>query len=90
MIQASVVRLRGASKQIRSDKGPESIAKAIWAWMAEASPEELYIDPKALWENEYAEEFTSLLQAQVLVKDCKRDQNLVLPSSSRTYRILAE
>ena len=46
-IQASVVRLRGASKQIRSDKGPESIAKAIWAWMAEASArEELYIDPK--------------------------------------------
>ena len=61
----------GRLEQIRSDKGPESIAKAIWAWMVEANPEELYIDPKSLWENEYAEEFTSLLQAQVLQKQEK-------------------
>jgi transposase InsO family protein len=103
-VLAGVVRERGAPLHIRSDNGPEFIAKAIRAWMAEAGLETLYIAPGAPWENGYgesfnskvrdellnAEEFTSLLEARVLAKEWKRDYNQVRPHSSLGYRTPAE
>src|SRR5205085_3757051 len=95
-----VVLERGEPEHLRSDNGPEFIAKAIRAWMASAGLEALYIEPGAPWENGYAEsfnskvrdellnaeEFASLLEAQVLAKEWKRDYNHVRPHSSLGYR----
>ena len=78
--------------------------QAIRAWVAEAGLETLYIDPGAPWENGYAEsfnskvrdellnaeEFASLLEAQVLGKDWKRAYNHERPHSSLGYRTPAE
>jgi transposase InsO family protein len=103
-VLTGVVRGRGAPAHIRSDNGPEFIAKAIRAWMANAGLETLYIEPGAPWENGYAEsfnskvrdellnaeEFTSLLEAKVLAKEWKRDYNHVRPHSSLGYRTPAE
>jgi putative transposase len=103
-VLAGVVRERGAPAHIRSDNGPEFIAKGIRAWMAETGLETLYIAPGAPWENGYgesfnskvrdellnAEEFTSVLEAQVLAKEWKRDYNHVRPHSSLAYRTPAE
>jgi putative transposase len=103
-ILAGVVRQRGAPLHIRSDNGPEFIAKAIRAWMAGAGLEALYIEPGAPWENGYAEsfngkvrdellnaeEFGSLLEAQVLAREWRRDYNQVRPHSSLGYRTPAE
>jgi len=50
-VLAGVVRERGAPLHMRSDNGPEFIAKAIRGWMAEAGLETLYIAPGAPWEN---------------------------------------
>jgi putative transposase len=103
-VLAGVVRERGAPRHIRSDNGPEFIAKGIRAWMSGAGLEALYIEPGAPWENGYAEsfnskvrdellnaeEFSSLLEARVLAKDWKREYNHVRPHSSLGYRTPAE
>ena len=103
-VLAGVVRERGAPAHIRSDNGPEFIAKGIRAWMTGAGLETLYIEPGAPWENGYAEslgskvrdellnaeEFGSLLEAQVLGKEWKQEYNQVRPHSSLGYRTPAE
>jgi putative transposase len=104
VVLAGVVRERGAPAHIRSDNGPEFIAKAIRAWMSAAGLETLYIAPGAPWENGYAEsfnskvrdellnaeEFTSLLEAEVLGKAWKQEYNHARPHSSLGYRTPAE
>jgi putative transposase len=103
-VLAGVVRERGAPAHIRSDNGPEFIAKGIRSWMVGAGLETLYIEPGAPWENGYAEsfnskvrdellnaeEFGSLLEARVLAKEWKQDYNHVRPHSSLGYRTPAE
>ena len=99
-----MVRERGAPRHIRSDNGPEFIAKAIRSWTARAGLETLYIEPGAPWQNGYAEsfnskvrdellnaeEFVSLLEARVLAKEWRRDYNQFRPHSSLGYRTPAE
>jgi len=103
-VLAGVVRDRGAPLHIRSDNGPEFIAKAIRSWTAGAGLETLYIEPGAPWENGYAEsfnskvrdellnaeEFANLLEARVLAKEWRREYNQFRPHSSLGYRTPAE
>lgn len=103
-VLAAVVRERGAPVHIRSDNGPEFIAKVIRGWMAAAGLETLYIAPGAPWENGYgesfnskvrdellnAEEFASLLEARVLARAWKQAYNHERPHSSLGYRTPAE
>jgi transposase InsO family protein len=102
-VLAGVVRERRAPAHIRSDNGPEFIAKAIREWMAGAGLEALYIDPGVPWANGYAEsfnskvrdellnaeEFGSVLEAKVLAKEWRRDYNHVRPHNSLWYWTLA-
>src|SRR5262249_57007145 len=88
-VLARVVAERGAPGHLRSDNGPELIAKALRSWLAEAGIGTLYIEPGAPWENGYAEtfksrmrdevleseEFTSLLEARVLGEQWKKPHN---------------
>jgi transposase InsO family protein len=99
-VLAALIGRRGAPRHIRSDNGPEFIAKAIRGWLAKESVEVLYIAPGAPWENGYAEsfhgrlrdellnaeEFASLLEAQVLAQEWRDDYNHERPHSSLGYR----
>ncbi len=49
--------LRGAPEHVRSDNGPEFIAKEIRRWLARASVDTLYIQKGSPWENGYVESF---------------------------------
>ena len=103
-VLAEVVRTRGVPAHVRSDNGPEFIARAIHAWVSAAGLETLYIAPGAPWENGYAEsfnskvrdellnaeEFASLLEAQVLGREWQRAYNHERPHSSLGYRTPAE
>ena len=103
-VLAQAVRERGAPAHVRSDNGPEFIARAIRAWMARVGLEALYIEPGAPWENGYgesfnskvrdellnAEEFASVLEARVLAGQWKQQYNHVRPHSSLGYRTPAE
>jgi putative transposase len=103
-VLAQVIGERGAPEHMRSDNGPEFIAKAIRAWLERSGVETLYIEPAAPWENGYAESFnsklrdelleaevfTSLLEARVLGKQWKEDYNTARPHSALGYRTPAE
>lgn len=57
---------RGVPAHIRSDNGPEFIAKAIRRLANLTGVENLYIAPGAPWENGYAESFHSRLRDELL------------------------
>jgi putative transposase len=60
---------RGEPAYIRSDNGPEFIAKAIKRWLAACGVETLYIEPGAPWENAYSETFVSRLRDELLNRE---------------------
>ena len=85
----------GLPEHIRSDNGPEFVAKAIRQWLTELEVATLFIEPGSLWENGYVESFNgklrdelldgeifyTLREAQVLTADWRRLYNGLRPHS---------
>lgn len=65
-ILAQVLIIRGAPQFIRSDNGPEFIARAMRGYLAAAQIGTLYIEPGSPWENGYAESFNGKLRDELL------------------------
>jgi putative transposase len=100
----SLFRRRGEPAFIRSDNGPEFIAKAIKRWLDVCGVRTLYIEPGSPWENAYSETFISrfsdellkrevfadLLEAKVLVEDYRGHYNHHRPHSALGYQTPAE
>jgi putative transposase len=101
---ASLFRRRGEPVFIRSDNGPEFVAKAIKQWLDLSGVGTLYIEPGSPWENAYSETFISrfsdemlkrevfadLLEAKVLVGDYRGHYNHHRPHSALGYQTPAE
>ena len=68
VLQDSIAE-HGAPQYIRSDNGPEFIAKAIQNWLAENDIKTLYIDPGCPWQNGYAESFNSRFRTECLDRE---------------------
>ena len=91
---------RGIPGHIRSDNGPEFVAKAVRDWIAMVGAKTAYIEPGSPWENGYCESFNSKLrdellngeifytlqEAQVIIESWRRHYNTVRPHSSLGYR----
>jgi putative transposase len=58
--------VRGAPKHIRSDNGPEFVAKELNKWLKQANVEMLFIAPGSPWENGYVESFNGKLRDELL------------------------
>ncbi len=56
----------GIPEHIRSDNGPEFIAKAIRDWLSKLGVKTLYIEPGSPWENGFTESFNSRLRDELL------------------------
>jgi putative transposase len=54
----------GTPGAIRSDNGPEFIARAVRKWLAARKVRSLYIAPGSPWENGYSESFNSRMKAE--------------------------
>jgi transposase InsO family protein len=63
---SQVMLIRGVPQHIRSDNGPEFIARALRRFLAAAGVETLYIEPGAPWQNGYAESFNGKLRDELL------------------------
>ena len=61
--------IRGAPEHIRSDNGPEFIAKELQRWLERASVQTLYIQKASPWENGYVESFNGKLRDELLNRE---------------------
>ncbi|SKA90336.1 Integrase core domain-containing protein [Prosthecobacter debontii] len=66
VLEAAVARRGCAPKYIRSDNGPEFVAKVVRKWIAEKGFETLYIKPGSPWQNAYSESFNSRMRDELL------------------------
>jgi putative transposase len=102
---AALFERRGEPSFIRSDNGPEFIAKAVKHWLEVSGVKTLYIEPGSPWENAYSETFISrfgdellkreaftnlLEEAKVLVEEYRNHYNCERPHSALGYRTPAE
>jgi len=58
--------LRGVPGHVRSDNGPEFVAKAVREWIAAVGAKCAFIEPGSPWENGYCESFNSKLRDELL------------------------
>jgi transposase InsO family protein len=91
---------RGPPGHIRSDNGPEFVAKVVRGWLGRVGVTTLFIEPGSPWENGYNESFNgklrdelldreifySLREAEVLIERWRRHYNTVRPHSALGYR----
>jgi len=92
--------LRGVPGHVRSDNGPEFIAKAVRDWINAMGAKTAFIEPGSPWENGYCESFNSklrdellngeifysLAEAKIIIESWRRHYNTKRPHSSLGYR----
>jgi transposase InsO family protein len=61
--------VRGAPEHVRSDNGPEFIAKELQRWLERADVRTLYIQKASPWENGYVESFNGKLRNELLNRE---------------------
>ena len=79
---ADVMVIKGVPEHLRSDNGPEFVAKDLRKWLAKTGAKTLYIEPGSPWENGYCESFNSKLRDEFL--------NGEIFYSMKELRVLAE
>jgi len=65
-VLADLFILRGIPGHIRSDNGPEFLARALREWITALGAKTAYIEPGSPWENGYCESFNSKLRDELL------------------------
>ncbi len=58
--------MNGVPEHLRSDTGPEFVAKDLRKWLAKTGAKTLYLEPGSPWENGYCESFNSKLRDEFL------------------------
>ena len=85
---------------IRSDKGPEFVAKELMKWFKSLDVKPLFIQPGSPWKNGFIESFNAcmrdellngeifytLLEAKVIIEMWVKHYNTKRPHSSLNYR----
>lgn len=99
-ILADLFLKHGVPKHIRSDNGPEFIAKHLVKWFKTLDLQPLFIEPGSPWENGYIESFNArmrdellngeifytLLEAKTVIEIWVKHYNTKRPHSSLNYR----
>ena len=97
---SEVMLWRGIPEHLRSDNGPELIARELRQWLANLRTVTLYIEPGSPWENGYCESFNgrlrdeclngeifySLQEAQIVIGQWRQQYNTVRPHAALGYR----
>ncbi|HPD07174.1 MAG TPA: IS3 family transposase [Candidatus Bipolaricaulis sp.] len=89
---------RGVPEHLRSDNGPEFVARAVQGWLNENGCQTIYITPGSPWENPYIESFhdklreecltnlsISVRETQEVVEAWREEYNVYRPHSSLGY-----
>jgi len=92
--------LRGPPAYVRSDDGPEFVAKDVRAWIEAVGAKTAFIEPGRPWENGYVESFNarmrdellngeiffSLREAQIIIEGWRNHYNTKRPHNALGYR----
>ena len=92
--------LRGPPAIVRSENGPEFVAKDVRSWIGAVGVKIAFIEPGSPWENGYIESFNarfrdellnreifySLREAQIIIEGWGKHYNTVRPHSALGYR----
>jgi len=92
--------LRSVPGHIRSDNGPEFVAKAVQEWITAVGAKTAYITPGSPWENGYVESFNARLrdellngeifytlhEAQIIIQSWRRHFNAIRPIEFLGYK----
>jgi putative transposase len=103
-ILAKLVSVRGATRILRCDDGPEFVSRKILEWIVEPDMEVAHIDPGKSWQNGADESFNGRLrdeclnmewfrnrtEARVIIEPWRRHYNQFRPHSSLGYRTPTE
>ena len=95
-VLAYLFAIHGAPEFLRSDNGPEFVAKKIQNWLRLSGVKTQYIEPGSPWQNAHIESFhdklrdeclnsqlfMSQLEARVVVEDWRVEYNTIRPHSS--------
>ena len=65
-VLTELIKQHGRPECLRSDNGPEFIAKKVQNWLSERSVGTHYIDPGSPWQNAYCESFNSIVRTTCL------------------------
>jgi len=98
-VLAQLVSVHGTPRYLRSDNGPEFVARAILKWLQTAQIETAFIDPGKPWQNGADESFNGKFRdqhlslqwfrnradAKVSIEEWRRHYNEVRPHSSLAY-----
>jgi putative transposase len=98
-VLSRLVSERGAPRHLRSDNGPEFVARRLLKWITEQGIETALIDPGKPWQNGVGESFNgrfrdeclslewflSRAQAKVVIESWRRHYNEIRPHSSLGY-----
>ena len=97
---ADLIIRHGTPEYIRSDNGPEMVAKNLRGWLQRIGTQTAYITPGSPWENGYCESFNGKLrdellngeifytprEAQVIIEHWRNHYNTRRPHSALGYR----
>ena len=103
-VLGQLVSRQGPPRYLRSDNGPEFIARRVRRWLARSGIATAYIDPGKPWQNGVGESFHSrlrdecldrewfhsLAEARVILEQYRRHYNEARPHSSLGYQTPAE
>ena len=92
--------LRGPPAFVRSDNGPEFVARDVRNWIEAVGAKTAFIEPGSPWENGYVESFNarfrdellnrelfySLKEAQIIIEGWRKHYNTKRPHSALGYR----
>ena len=92
--------LRGVPEHIRSDNGPEFVAKSVQDWIGAVGAKTAYIERGSPWENGFIESFNarlrdelldgeifySLAEARIVIDSWRRHYNTERPHGSLGYK----
>jgi putative transposase len=103
-VLTQLIEHHGAPHCIRSDNGPEFVAKTVKTWLTDHSIGTHYIEPGSPWQNAYAESFNSIfrgtcldrwafesvIEARAVIAEWRHEYNTIRPHGSLNGRAPAQ
>ena len=68
-VMSELIARHGSPDHIRSDNGPEFVAKSLQQWLAEEMIRTLYIEPGCPWQNGFVESFHDKFRRECLARE---------------------